>query len=209
MNLDGHVHTNKFKHHDQLRDYMVQKGLNGLVCTDHFKAGKHVFSDFRKGYDAMKTVCRDVPLTVLAGAEVSIDNDYLVYGLNIVQLEQALLVADNFFKMLEFVHLRGGIVIQAHPCRKKHGYYRCTVNQNVDGYEAVNGHRKHENRNYEIMDMMESSSCIYTAGSDAHGGADVGRAWMALPRNVADEADFVNCLKTEYHTNEELDILTS
>jgi histidinol phosphatase-like PHP family hydrolase len=200
--VDGHIHTNKFRHHDQLRDALLALGINCMVCTDHFSVTrKYDYNVFKEGYMKMREVCRGTKLTVLAGAEITVDNDYLIYGCTMEQLREVCLASGDFHSMLNCVHRFQGLAIQAHPCRKKHGVFRQTINQNVDGYELYNGHHKQDNHNGEIATMMAWRNPIFTSGSDAHGGAALGRAYMEFKSDIADEQQLATCLRTFYHSN--------
>ena len=183
MKIDCHVHVNNFYRRnklDSLVDEYKDSDLDGLVCTDHFKA-----RDFKSGALTLERfwapyyeLQKYSDFIALPGAEVNVGGqDYLVYGLEPPHFKPILGIG-SVFDLRKYVHTKGGLVIQAHPGRAKRGKSRVKLDFEVDGYEALNGHPKHENRNGMINDIALVLRKLRLAGSDCHNINGAARTWL-------------------------------
>ena len=163
-----------------------QAGYTGFCLTDHinpytFKdldlpAWEDKVTHFLTGYRAAKAAAGD-DFTVLLGAEFHFhenNNDYLVYGLT----EELLFgLGDDILdwgieRFSPFCREKGLLLIQAHPFRNA-----MVVNkpEMVDGVEVMNGHPRHDSRNFLARAWAEHYGLLMSSGSDAHQPQDVGR----------------------------------
>lgn len=164
-----------------------EAGYSGMVITDH--VNPWTFQDlgltgweakaqhFLKGYRAAKEA-GGADFTVLLGAEFHFyenSNDYLVYGLTeellCGELDDTILEW-GIVRFSEFCRERGLLLIQAHPFRNN-----MVINPPnlVDGVEVMNGHPRHDSRNFLARAWAERYGLLMTSGSDAHQPEDAAR----------------------------------
>ncbi len=151
-----------------------EQGVDAVVITNHFfssimpKDKKQAVDAYYQDYlDAFKAG-KELGVTVYLGAELRFDkvntNDYLLFGAN----KQTLLSAFDFLDstLEDFrsnLSLPDSVLIQAHPFRNN-----CIAvsSELVDGFEAINSHPGHNNRN--CFTIEHSLNKIKTCGSDFH-----------------------------------------
>lgn len=164
-------------------------GYSGMVITDHINPVTFRDLDlptwddqaehFLRGYRSARAAASP-DFTVLLGAEFHFhenSNDYLVYGLTeelIFSLGGDILDW-GIERLSRFCREKGLLLIQAHPFRNS-----MVVNDPrlLDGIEIMNGHPRHDSRNFVARSWAEHYGLLYTSGSDAHMTGDVGRGGL-------------------------------
>ncbi len=162
-----------------------EAGYAALVVTDHYSldaftrtgldpdgAGDRVHA-FLEGYRQVKKFADRVGMKTYYGAELRFlenNNDYLLYGFSHELLaDPGKVWSMGLAAFLPLVREDGAVLIQAHPFRK--GCVAVAPDL-VDGYEAVNRHDKHANRNALAMALARRYDVIRTSGGDFHDPTD-------------------------------------
>ncbi len=190
-------------------------GYTGLVLTDHFIYGNTAVDRdlpwemrMHQYYDAYldaKTVGDELDFDVIFGFEhyYGSGKEMLVYGIDLDFLlanpDIPELPIDGFAQR---VHEAGGLLIQAHPYRKR--YYINDVvpirPDLVDGIEVYNAWNGPE-ENPQALALAKTGDFIYTSGGDTHADWDkmLGAAGIYLPRRVKTTQEFAEVLREKKH----------
>ncbi len=189
--IETHLHTTVFspcgmvEPEETVRRY-YQAGYHGLVVTDHYRLDAFQFAGvdlskpgdklhaFLEGYRQVKRFADQVGMVTYYGAEIQFaesHNDYLLYGFSDVLLADPEKVCRmGVVAFSELARQDGALLIQAHPYRT--GCFP-VANCLVDGYEAINRHDVHVNRNELALVLANASGLIRTSGGDFHDPEDV------------------------------------
>jgi predicted metal-dependent phosphoesterase TrpH len=157
-------------------------GLQGLALTDH---------NTTDGLLRLAALQRERPeLLLVPGVEVStIEGHLLVYG-----PRDAPPARRPLAEVLDWCRQQGAVAVPAHPFRRTHGVGGAIARTAVvPALEAINGHngRRANSRAHSVATVRRLGT---TGGSDAHGLADLGRAWTRFPDAVTTVEDVLRAL---------------
>ena len=170
-------------------------GYSGLCLTDHINPWTFMDLDlptwedkvthFLKGYHAAKEAAGE-DFTVLLGAEFHFhenNNDYLVYGLteDILYGLGGDILDWGIAKFSPFCRENGLLLMQAHPFRNSMVVNKPDV---VDGIEVMNGHPRHDSRNFIARAWAEHYGLLMSSGSDAHERGDQARGGLLTEKPI-------------------------
>lgn len=158
---------------------------------------------FFDGYLAAKRAGDELGLRVLFGAEICFKepmgnvNDYLVYGIDRdFLLGYEYLHHGSIEEFYKYAKERGAIVIQAHPYRETPNYGDCYPTPDfVDGFELINGHRRHRNNNGKTAALVDGRDFLLTAGSDFHMVGDEASAYIETEEPIRSAEDLIRVLR--------------
>jgi predicted metal-dependent phosphoesterase TrpH len=202
MLIDLHTHTLPLSDDseltpDELIAHAKSAGLDAICLTEH---------DAFWNDDDISALCRKHRFLVLPGVEINTEEEHLlVFGLTkwILGMTRAAFVR-------ELVDEVGGVVIVAHPFRRKilrgeytedERYYR-ELNRAaenpfyrmVDAVEVFNA-RGLERENDFSRDLADRLNLRGVAGSDSHEVEDIGRAATFFKREVSSLEELIVELK--------------
>ena len=202
MLIDLHTHTLPLSDDseltpDELVAHAKSAGLDAICLTEH---------DAFRNDDDIAALCRRHRFLVLPGVEINTEEEHLlVFGLKkwILGMTRAAFVRD-------LVDEAGGVVIVAHPFRRKilrgeytedERYYR-ELNRAVenpfyrmvDAVEVFNA-RGLERENAFSRDLAHRLNLRGVAGSDSHEVKDIGRAATFFEREVSNLQELIAELK--------------
>ncbi len=215
--IETHLHTpvnspcGKVPPETIVRRYR-EAGYSALVVTDHFSldgftrtgldpdgAGDRVEA-FLEGYRQVKHFADQVGMKTYYGAELRFlenSNDYLLYGFSHGLLEDPRKIwAMGLAAFGALAREDGAVLIQAHPFRKGCVPVAPCL---VDGYEAVNRHDKHANRNELAVALAERYGGIRTSGGDFHDDRDRCIAGIESGWLPADSREFAQLLRSRQY----------
>ena len=187
-------------------------GFAGMVLTDHFLTGNTAVdrslpwdAKMRLYYQAYLDACEEAaPLDfdVIFGIEhhYGKGKEVLVYGIDLDFLlanpDLTQIPLDTF---VDRVHKAGGIVIHAHPYRKREYIDpavapRLDITDGIEVYNAGDG-AKDEDR--KALAQSRELGGIMTAGSDLHHvvSSKLGKAGVIFPHRVRNGAEFIAALR--------------
>ena len=204
--IELHAHTSPASRCSQVMpkdeiEVFKNAGYDGIAITNHLfvKENKKEFLEIYRGdyYKAFETGER-LGIKVYLGAELRFlnenDNDYLLFGFDISQLDEIYDATDGTLEsFVENVKTDKMFLLQAHPFRDgmERGFEKY-----LDGVEAFNMHPNHNSRVALAMKYARENGKIATAGTDyhhpGHDGLCATRA-LWLPKN---DAELVKMLKS-------------
>ena len=216
MKIELHCHTDEGSRCGKVPAREVvrlhkEAGYDAIVITDHynqdslnrFEGEIHEKVDqWMNGYRLALEEGKKAGLKVFFGMEVrnyENENDYLVYGVtpeDLLQCEdlRQLPLPELRKKILEM----GGILIQAHPYRKKCYPAPAVL---LDGLEVLNKNPRHENHNDQTQKLAEQyPHLIRTAGSDFHQPEDLEGAYVVFEEELHSEEELRDALKKQAFT---------
>lgn len=204
--LELHAHTSPASRCSQVSPEDVitifhNAGYNGIAITNHFyeKPDKDEFlkiyrDDFLKAYETGKKL----GMKVYLGAELRFvnenDNDYLLYGFELDELEEMYShISGTLEDFVRDFKTDSMFLLQAHPFRNdmERGF-----EQFLDGVEAFNMHPNHNSRVALAMKYADEHGKIATAGTDYH---HIGHDNLCATRSSVlpeNEAELVSLLKS-------------
>ncbi len=160
-------------------------GYSGLCITDHINpwtfpkevcgSWEKMLRYFLRGYQSARAAAGD-DFDVLLGAELHFhenSNDYLIYGLTedfMAREFDADILDWNIRRLSDFCRANDLLLIQAHPFRTG---MTVTDPALLDGVEVMNGHPRHDSRNFMAEAWANRFGLLKTSGSDAHDPGDV------------------------------------
>jgi predicted metal-dependent phosphoesterase TrpH len=158
-------------------------GLKGFALTDHNTVD---------GHRALRDLAsRNSSYLLVPGVEVStLEGHLLAYG-----VETAPPPNRPVAETIEWVRGHGGEAVPAHPFRRNHGIGpRATESVTARALETRNGHNS-ELANVRAEEVAARRGLGGTGGSDAHGLADVGRAFTEVEPSIASVEDLLEALR--------------
>jgi hypothetical protein len=164
LRLDLHVHSSFSDGRDGIEEILkaaIDASLDGIAITDH---------DTLEGYFEAERIIREegLDLLVIPGVEVSTSEGHLL-TLGIRELPPSGRSPDE---TIEFVRVRGGISIVAHPYHLfRHAMYRIP---DCDAVEVYNSKYIFGIANLWAKRMAERRGLPMVAGSDSHMAKTVG-----------------------------------
>ncbi len=204
--IELHAHTSPASRCSQVspeEEIAVFKnaGYDGIAITNHLytKENKKDFLDIYRGdYHKAYETGEKLGMKVYLGAELRFlnenDNDYLLFGFDISQLEEIYDATDgtreSFVKNVKTDKM---FLLQAHPFRDdmKRGY-----EEYLDGVEAFNMHPNHNSRVALAMKYARENGKIATTGTDYHHPGHEGLCATRAPKLPKNEAELVNLLRS-------------
>lgn len=203
-------------------------GYDGIIVTDHHFGGncrperdlpwEEWCTEFFSGYRDAKAEGDKIGLKVFCGWEAGFNaTEFLVYGLDEEWMKQhPELRTCSIKEHYDIVHAAGGMVIQAHPFRRRAYINKTRLFPNCcDGVEGVNashtnraqGHApeyKDEEANPRAMDYAKWYDLPMTAGTDRH-SVNIDRlSGMAFERPLENIQDFIDAVLSRGKTNDYL-----
>ncbi len=149
-------------------------GYSGIAITNHFsmkdEPDEAFLEKYRNDYYQALECGEKLGMKVYLGAELRFknenDNDYLLYGFDISQLEEMYSYMDK--TLAEFVtkfKTDDMLIIQAHPFRDdmEQGF-----EEYLDGIEGFNMHPNHNSRVCLAVKRADEYGKLITAGTDFH-----------------------------------------
>lgn len=219
LKLETHLHTAYSSQcgilsAKEIVDGYLAAGYSAVSVTDHYsrdtfrylgvgtEAGQDKVDAFLTGYRMVREEGEKRGLKVYRGAEVRFDgswNDYLLYGYS----DELLRDPEAIFTMgVEAFYERckadGAVLIHAHPYRNGG---KPTTPAALDGVEVLNANSDHDERNDYARMFAQLNDLPMTAGSDAHGPRQIGRAGIEveqLPENEEALAALLRSKKFNY-----------
>ncbi len=211
---ETHAHTKQGSHCSmidaaELAEFYKSKGYDGLFITDHFFNGNTAVPDnlpweervelFCKGYEKAKKRGDEIGLDVFFGWESSFwGPDILVYGLD----KQWLLTHPDVMKktdirqFISYIHLMGGIAVQAHPFREAPYIDRFILLPDYcDGVEVINSHNS-DTANEMAEFYAEKYTLPAVAGSDNHVGESERLSGIITEERIKDSLHYGEILKS-------------
>ena len=204
--LELHAHTSPASRCSQVSPEDVitifhNAGYDGIAITNHFyeKPDKDEFlkiyrDDFLKASEAG----RKLGMKVYLGAELRFvnenDNDYLIYGFELDELEEMYShISGTLEDFVRDFKTDSMFLLQAHPFRNdmERGFEKF-----LDGVEAFNMHPNHNSRVALAMKYADEHGKIATAGTDYH---HIGHDNLCATRSSVlpeNEAELVSLLKS-------------
>lgn len=186
IRVDMHLHTRRsfdcLNDPDALLAAADSRGIAVLCITDHneIAAALHMKQRF--------------PERIIVGEEVKTAEGVDVIGLfihtHIAQGTPARVTCD-------LIHEQGGLVYVPHPfARGKGGGGRIldVIADQVDAVEGFNARLHDQQLNERAVAWAQARGLLLGAGSDAHTLAEVGRAYVELPRFGDDPRSFRQAL---------------
>lgn len=204
--IELHAHTSPASRCSQVTpeeeiEVFKNAGYDGIAITNHLyiKENKKEFLEIYRGdyYKAFETGER-LGIKVYIGAELRFlnenDNDYLLFGFDISQLEEIYDATEGTLEsFVKNVKTDKMFLLQAHPFRDdmKRGY-----EEYLDGVEAFNMHPNHNSRVALAMKYARENGKIATAGTDYHHPGHDGLCATRAPMLPKNEAELVSLLKS-------------
>ncbi len=185
-----------------------EAGYDTIFVTDHFSkkylkrmedlSYTEKVDFYFTGYEAAKSAGDACGLTVLPGAEVSLNthdevpirSDLLLYGSKLKEFlaENETLIKMDYPEFFALAKKYDLIVIQAHPFRDECNF---PFPQFVDGFEVLNSNPRHENFTEKAIACAKEHNKPVTAGSDAHRTEDVGGAGVMTAEKITSPEQYI------------------
>jgi len=184
MKLDLHIHSGYSKDASASAAEIVRRckslGLDGLAITDH--------NEIKGSLEAF-AIAASEGVVVVRGMEVSaIEGHVLALGVR-QPIPRGLSVPET----VEKIRLAGGVAIAAHPSRFPSGMgLKRARDMDFDGIEVLNGGSSRRS-NERAKIVAEHRGLPMTAGSDAHGIEQLGKAWTVI-ESASNEDDVIQAI---------------
>lgn len=172
MKCDLHIHT--FYSYDcnsspqEMIDAALEKGINCLAITDHGETA---------GVKEAMEYSADKSILIIPGIEIKTKEGDIL-GLNIKEsIPDGLSAKETVRRIKE----RGGMVIMPHPFGWIYSFKGNLkeIVQDIDGIEVLNASIFGPG-NKKALDFAKKYNLPYTAGSDAHSPAFVGKVFLEI-----------------------------
>lgn len=188
MIIDTHFHTKEYSVCSSIDMEAGIKeakklGLGGICITDH---------DTIASKSTAKKLQDKYGILVIPGTEVSTaEGDIICFGIN--DIPEGTVSAQ---KLVEHVENCGGACIAAHPFRDNDRGLKeniCRI-KGIHAIESLNGNTDRES-NTRAEELANELGIPCTGGSDAHKLNNIGKYATKFPKNVHDEAGFIEALR--------------
>ncbi len=197
MIIDLHVHTSPLSHDSNLKfpeiiEHARKSGIDGMCVTEH-----GAFWDT----DSLARLSEEYDFPLFPGVEISSDDfHFLVFGLK--EHSYGLWMP---YKLRETVEEAGGVMILAHPARRRYfenrdfeeameRFLKQSFLQYVDIVEVMNG-RSSDAENEFAMELCSRLELSGTGGSDAHSTEDMPTAATYFEKDVSNSAELITEIK--------------
>jgi predicted metal-dependent phosphoesterase TrpH len=168
---DLHVHSRYSKDSllppGNIIEAAKSKGLSGVAITDH--------GTVRGGIAVRRVAPRD--LKVIVGYEARIRRQDII-----CLFVEEVARAETVNELCEMTRENGGITILAHPYRLHLSMDEEEAGAKVDAIEVLNA-RLSKDKNRRAAELAERLHMPKVAGSDAHSGSEIGKAFTILDRD--------------------------
>ncbi len=170
LKLDLHVHSrysaDSLITTKDLVFYARKRGLDGVAITDHDRL------------NGALRIAKETDLFIIPGAEVTSSRGHII-GLNVQnEIPNRLSVEET----VDRIHEAGGLAVACHPVGLFKGGLGNNITSEFDAVEVVNSSAfpfgYSVRRSQELALSVGIESLI--AGSDAHYGPEIGRAYTAV-----------------------------
>ncbi len=178
MKLDLHIHSGYSRDASASAAEIVKRckslGLGGIAITDHNEI---------KGSLEAHALAASEGIVVVRGVEVSATEGH-VLALGVGELiPRGLPVRETVDK----IRAAGGVAVAAHPGRFPSGVgIKRAMTMDFDAIEVLNGGSSRRS-NRRANAVAEHRRLAVTAGSDAHGIEQMGKAWTVVEDAVSEE----------------------
>jgi len=186
MRIDLHCHTcysgDSLITFDALLGWMARRRLDMVAITDHNTiAGARAFRD-------------RAPERFLVGEEIKTRQGELLA----LFLEEEVPGGLSLEETIARVHDQGGLVGASHPLDRLRGEAvglktLLTIRERLDFVEVFNARMMHRGGNRQARELSTRWGLPGSAGSDAHAGFEVGRAYVEMPCFDGQD-EFLDCL---------------
>ncbi|MDY2851744.1 MAG: PHP domain-containing protein [Candidatus Borkfalkiaceae bacterium] len=224
IKIDTHCHTKPSSlcseiSPERLVDLYVTHGYDAVVLTNHYQKShlaqfgdkpKDIIDGFLADYYATVKAAKGTRLKVFLGAEVNFLNTEtfeLPGGEKVLVHGEFLLfgVSENFLKntydlcdltQKELFELCDGeniLCYQSHPLRTMH-HCKPLDPKYMHGAEVFNPHFYQDSR--KALEFAKENNLLISGGSDFHYESDAGNAAMYVPKDVSDQFELRDYLKT-------------
>ena len=198
----------------------LHAGYAGIIITDHFfngNCGVYPFLSWEEkidafcyGYENALNAAQGTNLKVFFGIEYNFCGDeYLLYGLTQKQLKNMPQIMQmSHAELFNAVNSLGGLVIQAHPFRRRRYIKKINLHpKDVHGVEVYNS-GNHLTENYEALEYAKQNNLVMTSGSDIHNVANLfsdeqakklglnKNGGIAFNAKIETIEDFINAIKS-------------
>jgi len=188
-------------------------GYTGFIVTDHFIHGNTAVprdlpwkERMRKYYDVYLQAKEEgdkLDFDVFFGVEHYYEKarEILVYSIDLdFLLSHPELVAADIDTFAKTVHEAGGILVHAHPYRKRDYIpldYQARIDL-CDGIEVYNAHDPWEHNKLALDDALKLNKLPFSGG-DMHRLDDptIGKAGIALDRRVKSMSEFLGMIRSK------------
>ncbi|MBS3123412.1 PHP domain-containing protein [Candidatus Woesearchaeota archaeon] len=204
MKIDLHLHT-QFSYQGEIghqpSDSVIslenlpalarQKGLGGLVITDHMtiEAGDEVYKRVKDN---------NPDLLLLRGMEYHSDHGHLLlFGLKNDDVCRIFGKYGPAQDVINYVQDSGGIVIPSHPYQAHYTYAledKVFHLRGLSALEGING-QLHPRLNHKAEIAATKLNLPQTGGSDAHHPANLGRAYTLFENSISSVEDLITEIK--------------
>ncbi len=231
---EGHMHTSQGSHCGHCTGAHMARvykaaGYTGIIITDHHFGGNTEIDrslpwdewthQFFSGYRDAKAEGDKIGLKVFCGWEAGFNaTEFLIYGLGEEWMKQhPELKTCTVEEQYALVHEAGGMVIHAHPFRKRN-YIKATrlFPDHVDGVEGVNAthstsrfshdpKNEDELANPKAFEYAKEHNLPTTCGSDMHNDqlyVGISGAGMRFEKPLETVKDFIEAIKSHGKTND-------
>ena len=201
MKADLHIHTHRFSgcsiiEPEKALKRAAELGFGMIALTEH---------GIRWPNDELDRLIKKSgvkDLVVIPGQEAAcyslrgeFQGEFLVFG-----YPESLGSNKTAQQLIEMVHAQKGVVVAAHPFKKKlrgEGYYGCgndIYDLDVDGLEII--HPSYEKKSLLLARQVMKKKKIAGLGcSDAHALSDIGCCWSELENTVHDELSLCQSIR--------------
>jgi predicted metal-dependent phosphoesterase TrpH len=188
VKIDLHVHSSERSTCGQAGEVeqvkaAVAAGLDAIVFTDHGKLApsgrlNHLNQQF-------------APFRVFGGIEISLEEDFLVVGLQDRELEMA---CWTYPELHAYTRQYGGYLILAHPFRYHPGIYVDIEQFHPDGIEIYSVNTPPPWQTH-IRELSQKHHINLFSNSDAHNTSSLGFFYNEIPGFPASDLELVQALR--------------
>jgi predicted metal-dependent phosphoesterase TrpH len=187
MKIDFHVHSSERSACGQAGEVeqvkaAVAAGLDAIVFTDHGKLVPTIrLNQLNQQF---------APFRVFGGIEISLEEDFLVIGLQDRELESA---KWTYPELHAYTRQNGGYLILAHPFRYHPGIYADIEQFPPDGIEiySVNTPTSWQGG---IRELSQKHQINLFSNSDAHKTSVLGLFYNEIPGNPDSDGELIQTL---------------
>lgn len=201
-------------------DTYKRAGYSGIIVTDHFFNGNcgvdrglpwpEMVAQYCAGYERALKAAEGKDFDVFFGIEYNFEGDeYLLYGLDKQWLlDHPEVMSVSHQQLFEMVNEAGGLMVQAHPFRKRDYIKQINLHPEcVHALEVYNaGNKPDENAKAVILAREKNLPC--TSGSDMHNVVNIENyikdksfkpGAVILPYRLTSVFDYVKAIKNREH----------